>query len=77
MKHTKRTNITIKSSEVLVLRSGVAPPEIHCPNCGSQVQFLTPERAAQHGIQHLNIESMTEKDTEDFDIDISGHQEKK
>jgi hypothetical protein len=53
MKQIKRTNISIESREILVIRNGAPPPEIHCPNCGAAVELLTPHQAAERGIEPL------------------------
>ena len=50
MKQIKRTNISIETREVLVIRNGVPPPEVHCPNCGSEIEILTPEQASARGV---------------------------
>ena len=50
MKQTKLTQINIKTTDVLVIRSGFAPPHINCPNCGAEVEILTADQAAARGI---------------------------
>jgi hypothetical protein len=54
MKQIKRTHIHIKTKDVLIIRNGLAPPEIHCPNCGVEVEILTPEQAAGRGLELLS-----------------------
>lgn len=53
MKQIKRTNISIETREVLVIRNGAPPPEIHCPNCGAGVEILTPQQAIARGMELL------------------------
>jgi hypothetical protein len=53
MKQTKRTHISIKTRDVLIIRNGLAPPEIHCPNCGVEMEILTPDQAANRGLKLL------------------------
>lgn len=42
----KRTHISIKTRDILVVRNGAPPPNLCCPNCGEQIEIMTGEQAA-------------------------------
>jgi hypothetical protein len=51
MKENRQTHISIKTKEVLVIRNGLTPPVICCPNCGVEVEILTPEQVAERALE--------------------------
>lgn len=42
----KRTQISIKTRDILVVRNGAPPPALCCPNCGERIEIMTGEQAA-------------------------------
>ncbi len=73
MEKHNRTEIKIRSRELLIIRSGQTLPPIKCPACGEMVLILTPEQARDYGwspalhaddIANFHIQIIEEKDGE-------------
>jgi len=49
VKKIRRTEITVETHRILMVRAGLVAIEGWCPECGSQVRMLTAEEAARVG----------------------------